>query len=136
MDDRMTSSARITDSGRKGDLRIGFGYERQNHGGPEPVMYVYAARAPNLVVSVPLSLMYLFDTRDRLPSGQLAAMEHAQRVANAVYGRIASQMETHRVLDAITDWITDLKNMPPPSTLRNPEMLERVLQAKGYDLVR
>lgn len=132
----MSSSARITDTGRKGDLRVAFGFERQNNGKTEPVMYIYTVRAPNVVASVPISLMYLFDTRERLPNGKLAAMEHAEKIANMVYGGIPSQMEAHRVLDAVTDFLTDLKNMPPPSTIRNPEMIEQALQQRGYDMVR
>ena len=132
----MSSSARITDSGRKGDLRIGFGWERQNNMQVEPVMYIWAVRSPRQIASVPISLMYLFDTREKDRAGQLKALEPAKRIADVVYGGIPSRIEIHRVLDAVTDFLTDLKNMPPPSTLRNPEMLEAVMRKHGYDVVR
>lgn len=131
----MSSSARITDSGRKGDLRIAFGFERHD-GEPQACMYIYAARSPRQVASIPISLMYLFDTRRIDPTRENAAMPHARKVADIVYGGVPSKMEVYRVLDAITDWITDLKNMPPPSTWRNPETLERALAERGYEFVR
>lgn len=129
------STARITDTGRKGDIRIAFGYERGNvDGRPEPVMYVSTVRAPQVLASVPLSLMYLFDTRDR--EGTARAVEAARKVARTVYGAEPSPTEVHRVLDAVTDWLTDLKNMPPPSTWRNGETAEHVLRKHGFDVVR
>ena len=132
----MSSAARITDTGRKGDLRIAFGYERIE-GKTETCMYVYAVRSPRQVACVPIRLMYLFDTRDKDKAGQLKSYPHAERVAKAVYDTLMpSQMEVHRVLSAIEDFMTDLKNMPPPSTWRNPETLELAMASRGYDMIR
>lgn len=129
----MSSTARITDTGRKGDLRIAFGFARQDNGRTEPVMYIGTVRSPQVVASIPISLMYLFDTRDA--AGTREALVHARKIAEAVYGHLPSRADVHRVLDAVTDWITDLKNMPPPSTWRNPETLAHELRRRGYDMV-
>jgi hypothetical protein len=139
MDDRMSVStgttSRITDTGRKGDIRIAFGFERGDvDNKPEPVMYVSTVRRPQLVASVPLSLLYLFDTRTAHDTA--TAVTHATTVARAVYGQEPTRMEVHRVLSAIEDWATDLKNMPPPSTWRNSETVEQVLEKHGFDVVR
>jgi hypothetical protein len=136
----MSSTARITDTGRKGDLRIGFGFERQPpRGEPEACMYLYAARSPRQVASIPIRQMWMFDTRteaDRDKTGEYEAMKYARTVAKAVYDtQNPSDMDTRRCLNAIEDFMTDLKNMPPPSTWRNPETLEQALAAKGYDMV-
>jgi hypothetical protein len=136
MDDRMTSSARITDTGRKGDLCIGFGFERIN-GRPDPAMYVWARNSPRQVAMVPLRLMYLFDTRDKNAiTGEPECMPQVRKMAHAIYGGLTSKAENHRVLSAIEDFMTDLKNMPPPETLRNPEMIEQVMRQRGYDVIR
>lgn len=132
----MGSHARITDTARKGDLRIAFGFERQDDGRTEPVMYIYCARSPRQVAYVAIRNMYLFDPRERERNGTLTALKHAKTLAEAVYGGTPSQMEVHRCLDAVTDFMQDLKDMPPPSTLRNPDHLERVLAQHGYDMVR
>jgi len=136
----MSSTARITDTGRKGDLRIGFGFERQPpRGEAEACMYLYAVRSPRQVACIPIRQMWMFDTRteaDRDKAGEYKALEHARTVAKAVYDtQNPSEMDVHRCLNAIEDFMTDLKNMPPPSTWRNPETLEQALTAKGYDMV-
>lgn len=137
MDDRlMSSSARITDSGRKGDLRIAFGFERFDRQ-PQACMYIYAARSPRQIASIPITQMYRFDTREIDPATrENVAMPHARRVAEVVYGGVPSRMEVHRVLDAISDWMTDFKNMPPPATWRDPAALEAALAQRGYEFVR
>lgn len=137
----MSSTAKITDTGRKGDLRIGFGFERQPpRGEPEACMYIYAARSPRQVACIPIRQMYLFDTRpgdaERSKGGEFKAVEHARTVARAVYDTPnPSDIDVHRCLSAIEDFMTDLKNMPPPSTWRNPETLETALAQRGYDFV-
>ena len=132
----MSSSARITDTGRKGDLRVGFGFERIQ-GNPQACMYLYAARSPRQVAMIPLRLMYLFDERDRNPiTKEPECMPKVRQAAEAIYGAPPTTSEVTRVLDAITDFMTDLKNMPPPSTYRDPSQLERVLASRGYDMVR
>lgn len=136
----MGSTARITDTGRKGDLRIAFGFERVWNGyeyTPEPHMYIHAAASPRQAAAVALRQMYLFDTRDRDPvTNEPKCLPACRRLAEAIYGMAPSKREVYRVLDAVQEFMTDLKNMPPPARLRNPDMLERVLATKGYDLVR
>lgn len=132
----MSSMSRITDTGRKGDLRILFGFERFE-GVPQPHMYIHAAHSPRQMAAVPLKLMYLFDERDRVgPNREPKCMREVRRLAEAIYGQLPSKQECHRVLDAVTEFMTDLKNMPPPSRWRNPETLERALAERGYDMVR
>lgn len=136
----MSSTARITDTGRKGDLRIGFGFERQPpRGEPEACMYIYAVRSPRQVACIPIRQMWMFDTRveaERDQSGEFVAVQHAKTVAKAVYdNQNPSDLEIHRCLHAIEDFMTDLKNMPPPNTWRDPNTLEKALAAKGYDFV-
>jgi hypothetical protein len=132
----MSSTARISDTGRKGDLRIGFGFERINNV-PQACMYLYAVRSPRQVAMVPLRLMYLFDERERDPvTKEPRCMPEVRRVAEAIYGAMPTTFEVTRVLDAITEFMTDLKNMPPPSTFRDPSQLERALELRGYDMVR
>ncbi len=132
----MGSSARITDTGRKGDLRIAFGFERHD-GQPQPCMYLHSVRSPRQVAVVPLRLMYLLDERDRHPiTKEPLCLPRVEELAAAVYGGVPTKVEIYRVLDAVTDFMTDLKNMPPPSTLRDPDQLERVFESVGYDFVR
>lgn len=132
----MSSSSKITDTGRKGDLRILFGFDRFE-GVPQPHMYIHAAHSPRQMAAVPLKLMYLFDERDRVgPKKDPKCLPHAARLAGAIYGHSPSRTEVFRVLDAVTEFMTDLKNMPPPSTWRDPSTAERLLAERGYDMVR
>jgi hypothetical protein len=128
----MSSTSKITDTGRKGDLRILFGFERFE-GVPQAHMFIHAAHSPRQMAAVPLKLMYLFDERDRVgPMKEPQCLPHVTRLAEAIYGAAPSRTEVYRVLDAVTE----LKNMPPPSTWRDPDTVERLLAHRGYDMVR
>lgn len=131
----MSSVSRITDTGRKGDLRIAFGFARFQ-GVAQPHMYIQTVRSPNACAAVPLKLMYLFDERERVgPRKEPKCLPEVTRLAEAIYGHLPSRAEIYRVLDAVTEFMTDLKNMPPPSTWRDTSTLERMLEARGYDMV-
>lgn len=131
----MSSVARITDTGRVGDLRVSFGFERFE-GRPQPHMLLSAVNRPQAMAAVPLKLMYLFDPDDRDEFGQPKCMAEVRRVAKALYGAEPTRNEVYRVMDAIQNFMTDLKNMPPPSVWRDPNTLERALAVKGYDIIR
>jgi len=128
---------KITDSGKKGDLRIAFGFKKlADFSMPQPVMYLYAARSPQVMVDIPLPLLYLFDYRDKdKKTGDPEALSRCKQVAEVVYGAFPTVSETHRVLDAITDFATDLKNMPLGAKARGWDSVQQHLETKGYDFV-
>jgi hypothetical protein len=129
------STTKTTFTGKKGDLRIGFGYRRVPGLGIEPTMYLWRAEAKNLMVDIPGRFMYLFDERDREQGKEPRCMPKCREIAEMLYGMMTKDGAT-RVLDAVSEFMTDLKNMPPPSTWRDPDTVERLLAHRGYDMVR
>lgn len=132
------TTARITDTGVQGDLRISFGWERVvDHQMPQATMYLSKRSLPQQMVAIPITSLWRFDYRDKDPrTGEPACLPLCRRVAEMVYGGFASQQDVHRVLDAITNFATDLKNMPPASTFRNIDHMEEYMRSKGYDVAR
>jgi len=53
-----------------------------------------------------------------------------------LYGMPTSYGAT-RVLDVITDWMTDIKNLPPPSVFRgDAERMLQYMEKQGLEVVR
>lgn len=122
--------------GRKGDIRVGFGFKRvPGMGMPEPTIILFRSMNQNVCVELAGCHMHYFDERERDPfTKEPKCMPHCARIAEMLYGMPTSYGAT-RVLDAITEYMTDLKNMPPPSMFRNPEEYLEVLRARGHDIV-
>jgi hypothetical protein len=128
------STTKTTFTGKKGDLRIGFGYRRVPGLGIEPTMYLWRAEAKNLMVDIPGRFMYLFDERDREQGKEPRCMPKCREIAEMLYGMMTKDGAT-RVLDAVSEFMTDLKNMPPPNQHRDPEHYLSELKKLGYDHV-
>ena len=130
------SATALTATGRKGDIRVAFGFMRvREFAQPEPCIHLYTLWNKQVMVQIPSCQMYLFDYRDRdARTRDPQCMPKCAEIAEMLYGMPTSYGAT-RVLDAITDWMDDIKNMPPPSTFRNPEMLFEEMKRRGFDVV-
>lgn len=125
----------ITTTGKKGDLRIAFGFKRVPHYGPQPVVYLFRAAAPQLMVDIPTTHISRFDERDRDPiTKEPLCMPLCEEIADAIYG-MRTMDGARRVLDTISEWMTDIKNLPPPATFRDSSHMLDEMKRRGFDLV-
>lgn len=151
------STTAITTTGKKGDLRIAFGFERPDRinlrGGdeglqhamrssraagfdaPEPCVYIYSLWNQQVMVPIPVVHMHHFDYRQKDLRGNPTALVPCRAIADMVYGQPVKG-GAERVLDLLTDWMTDIKNLPPPTMFRNHEQMLSFMEAKGIEVVR
>jgi hypothetical protein len=127
------STTNLEFTGKKGDIRVGFGFKRlPDRDVPEPTIYLI--RGPTLL-EIPGSEMWRFDETDRDAAGQILCMPLCDKLADILYG-YPMHNGGHRILDVLNEFMTDLKNMPPPSMIRggSAEYME-LLKARGIDIV-
>lgn len=149
------STTQITQTGKKGDIHIAFGFERpadfslpaaigqqftdaraQHFTAPEPCVYLYTQWNKQVVVKIPIVHMHLFDYRDRdQRTGDPVALAKCREIAEMLYGQPTINGAS-RVLDVLTDWMNDIKNLPPPSTFRNPEQALSYMEKMGMEVMR
>ncbi len=130
------STTAITTTGRKGDIRIAFGFERVNgYGLPEPVIYLFTKMNRQVMVNIPSVYMHEFDERDRDPiTKEPKCLDKCRKIAETLYG-MPTSYGANRVLSAISDWMTDIKNLPPPSTFRSQEHMLDEMKRRGFDVI-
>lgn len=109
MDSKQTNvgeAGRHTFVGVKGDLRIELRYADVNDGhGRQACLYIHAMRRPQDGVYIPFEQMWLYAKADRAP-------EVVRKLCAHIYGFVTKQDE-YRLLDAIFDYMEDLKNHRP-----------------------
>jgi hypothetical protein len=130
------STTPITQTGKKGDIRIAFGFMRvQDRGLPEPCLHLFTLWNKQVLIQIPACEMHRFDERDRDPrTHEPACLPKCQEISDMLYGQPVAG-GAHRVLDAITEWLTDIKNLPPPSTYRNTDDYLGEMRRRGFDVV-
>lgn len=135
MENCLVSTTALTSAGKKGDIRIAFGFMQvEGYGLPEPCIHLYTLRNKNIMVQLPSAHMYKFDERDRDPiTKEPKCLKDCERIAEMLYG-MPTSYGASRVLSAISEWMTDVKNLPPPSTFRNPEAYLEEMKRLGMDV--
>ncbi len=92
--------------GVKGDLRVELHYADVNDGnGRQACLYLFKVNAPKDGVLVPFAGMWRFAEKDALHTVVVP-------VARKLYG-FDTRMDQTRVLDAMLDYLEDLKNHKP-----------------------
>lgn len=92
--------------GRKGDLRVELHYADLNDGnGRQACLYLFKFNAPKDGVLVPFAGMWQFAENNALQTVVVP-------IARKLYG-FDTQMDQIRVLDAMLDYLEDLKNHKP-----------------------
>lgn len=92
--------------GRKGDLRVELHYADLNDGnGRQACLYLFKFTAPKDGVLVPFAGMWQFAEKNALHTVVVP-------IARKLYG-FDTQMDQIRVLDAMLDYLEDLKNHKP-----------------------
>lgn len=149
------STTAITSAGKKGDIRIAFGFERPDtlslpekydpafasqaarwYDQPEPCVYLYTDWNKQVMVTIPVVYMHLFDYREKDRRGDPVALAKCREIAEMLYG-MPTSYGAARVLDVITDWMTDIKNLPPPSVFRGDvEQMLQYMEKRGLEVVR
>lgn len=101
--------------GVKGDLRVELHYADLKDGqGDQACLYVFRFRDPKGGVLVPFTRMWMFDIRfgqADIDEDKLARV--CMALANQLYG-FATKQDQHRVLDAVVDYMDELKDHKPP----------------------
>lgn len=130
----MASSAKISDTGRKGDLEIHFAYVPTEDGQQTPAMYLRNPRRVmpdgnrGAAVAVPLSEMWQF-------ADSANTVMKAAEYAEYLYGFITKD-DVYRIADAILEWLNDLKDMPPPRGFSNRTEFLNMLEQNGLVDIR
>ena len=107
--------------GRKGDLLVELHHGDFGTGhGRQAALKVFSKRLPEKAVYVPLSDLWKFTE---------AAALHVlvPAMARQIYGFVTKD-DQHRVLDAIVDYLEDLRKSPPDPSLRD-RSLNRFLES-------
>lgn len=132
------STTNITTAGKKGDIRVAFGFERYMVDGDYevgPVLYLYTLMNRNVVTYIPCRQLGQFDERDRDPrTKDPICLPRCAEIAERLYG-MPTSYGASRVLAAISEWMTDAKNMPPPSTCRDLGQAVDMMRRHGFDVV-
>lgn len=106
MQTQIAESSRHTFVGVKGDLRIELRYaDVQDGNGRQACLYIHAIRRPQDGVYIPFEQMWMYAKADRMP-------EVVHMLCERIYG-FATQQDGFRLLDAIFDYLEDLKNHRP-----------------------
>ena len=131
------STTPITTTGKKGDLRIAFGFQRvADYGLPEPCIYLFTNWNKQVLVHIPACHMHHFDERDRHPiTKEPTCMPKCQEISDMLYGQPVAG-GARRVLDAISEWMNDIKQLPPPNTFRNTDDYLGEMRRRGFDVVQ
>lgn len=111
--------------GVKGDLVVELHYGRFGTNAREAALYLYRARAPLDGVFVRMGDLWAFAERDAIHT-------LIPTLAAKVYGFV-TKLDCFRLLDAIMDYLEDLKNArPDPRTFRD-RSLDRFLEGCDRD---
>lgn len=148
------STTAITTTGKKGDIRIAFGFDRPDqmsltpghlplfgssnahwHNAPEPCVYLYTDWNKQVMVKIPIVHMHEFDYRDKDRLGDPACLPKCREIAEMLYG-MPTTHGAHRVLDVLTDWMTDIKNLPPPRSFRTADAMLAYMEQQGIEVAR
>ncbi len=127
------STTAITTTGKKGDIRIAFGFMKVKDHGVQPALHLFTKWNQQVLVQIPCTSMHEYDERDRGLDGEPKCLKRCGEIAEMLYGQPTSYGAA-RVLDAITEWMTDVKNLPPPSTFRNSADYLEYMKQHGFDI--
>ena len=131
------STTPITSSGRKGDIVITFGpIKIPEHPLPTIGIHLHLRYSKSKVVTIAAEHMHMFDIRDVHPNGQPKCMELCHQISTNLYG-FRSNGGAHRVMDAIYEWMSDVKNLAPPdcvsgSSILAPDFFDQ-MKSRGYE---
>ncbi|KLD65432.1 hypothetical protein [Dyella japonica] len=107
--------------GRKGDLTVELHYGDFGTGhGRQAALYIFQGRKEKDGVFIPLSAMWMYAERDALH----VMVPH---LAKQLWGFV-TQQEQIRLLDAILDYLGDLRKSPPDPQLFEDKSLDRFLE--------
>lgn len=122
--------------GKKGDIRVAFGFmEVPGYRLPMGAIHLFTKWNQQVVLQIPECEMWRFDYRDRDPiTKNPRCLPECARLAELLYG-MPTSYGAARVLDAITDWMDEIKNLPPPSTYRNTDDYLGEMRRRGFDVV-
>jgi len=124
-----TTTTKHSHIGRKGDLTVELHYGDFDTGhGRQAALYIHKTGREADGVYVPLSMMWMFAERAAL---------HVMipPMAKQVYGFVTRQDE-FRLLDAVLDFLEDLRKSPPDPNLFKDRSLNAFLEscaAEGFD---
>lgn len=108
--------------GRKGDLTVQLHYGDLGTGhGRQAAFYIFCARRERHGVFVPLSMMWQYAERDALHT-------MIPPLAEQVFGFVTKQ-DAYRLLDAILDYLDDLRKSPPDPQLFVDRSLDAFLKS-------
>ncbi|WP_333676757.1 hypothetical protein [Dyella sp.] len=113
---------RWRDVGKKGDLRVELHYGDFKTGhGRQAALCLYKQDKPQAQYFVPLSEMWMYDHGE-----SLAIM--APEIAKRLYGFVTKD-DCYRVLDAVLDYLDDLRKSPPEPEFLKCSTLNAFLQS-------
>lgn len=107
--------------GRKGDLVVELHYGKFGGNQSEAALFIYRANHHARGVFVPMHSLWAFAERDALHT---LIPPLADRVFTFV-----TRMDCYRLLDAILDFLEDLKNAPPNPALFKDRSLDAFLES-------
>jgi hypothetical protein len=113
---------RWRDIGKKGDLRVELHYGDFKTGhGRQAALCIYKFDKPDNQVFIPLSTMWMYAEKDAL---------HIMipTPAKQLYGFVTKQ-DQYRVLDAVMDYLGDLRKSPPEPEFMKCQSLNAFLQS-------
>ncbi|HET6631514.1 MAG TPA: hypothetical protein VFG73_02245 [Rhodanobacteraceae bacterium] len=108
--------------GRKGDLAVELHYgDFQTGRKHEAALFLYHVNRPRAGVFVPMGDLWAYAERD-------AMQELIPPLARQVFAHVTKQ-DCFRLLDAIYDYLEDLKNAPPDPALFKDRSLDAFLES-------
>lgn len=120
--DPRVRTERHTHVGRKGDLVVELHYGQFRAGKKhEAAMYLYQVNHPERGVYVPMTSLWAFAERDALHT-------LIPPLAEQVFV-ISTKHDCFRLLDAIMDYLEDLKNAPPDPAQFKDRSLDAFLES-------
>jgi hypothetical protein len=127
----MSNATDIYATGRKGDLRVEFGYGVKTEGSTrrQPVLVLSHHLRPERQVCIYMDDAHQWDIRQE--GNPRAAMLNAMQAADTLYSEgFVDKRHVFRILDTVYEWTQDLLRKTP-APVKTPEQFARQIEQDG-----